>query len=119
MKINIPKPTKADKDLFQSLVPRGPKVTTRLMFGNDAAFVNGNLFFGIYGEDVFVRLGQDDSKELLGHNGSRAFEPMPGRPMTGYIVVPKAWRKKPKELEDWVGRSLRWAAALPAKKPKR
>ena len=119
MKINIPKPTKADKVLFQSLVPKSPKVTAKLMFGNDAAFVNGNLFFGIYGPDLFVRLSQDDAKELLSFDGSRAFEPMPGRPMTGYIVVPRAWRNKPEELQDWVRRSLNWTATLPAKKPKR
>jgi TfoX/Sxy family transcriptional regulator of competence genes len=119
MKINIPRATKEDKDLFASLVPRDSRVTTRLMFGNDAAFVNGNLFFGIYGKDTFVRLRGDQAKELLKEKGARPFEPMPGRPMSGYVVVPASWKVDPKQMRKWVRVALESASTLPSKKPKR
>jgi TfoX/Sxy family transcriptional regulator of competence genes len=115
--IKIPKPTKEDKSFFASLVPKDPRVTTRLVFGNDAAFVNGNMFFGIYGKDTFVRLPEGDGNALLKEKGSGPFEPMAGHPMKGYYTVPRAWRTTP-EASAWVSRSLRFAASLPAKKPK-
>ena len=118
LKISIPKPTKEDKDLFASLVPRQSVVSTRLVFGNDAAFVNGNMFFGIYGKDLFVRLPPDQAKELLGKTGAGAFEPVEGHPMSGYYVLPRAWRNMTPEARRWVDRSLEWASALPPKRKK-
>jgi TfoX/Sxy family transcriptional regulator of competence genes len=119
LKMNIPKPTKEDKQLFASLAPKDSRVSTKLVFGNDAAFVNGNMFFGIYGKEIFVRLPEDKAKELLREKGSGAFEPMPGHPMSGYFIVPRTWRNKPSELRKWVAKSLEWTSTLPAKKSRR
>jgi len=119
MKIRIPKATKEDKDLFTSLVAKDPRVRTRLMFGNDAAFVNGNMFFGIYGKAVLVRLPEDKAKDLLKEKGARPFEPMPGRKMTGYVVVPERWKSEPDQLRKWVSAALEWGLAFPPKKAKR
>ena len=67
------------------------------MFGNDAAFVNGNLFAGLFGKDLFVRLSEMDQAELLGEKGASRFSPMEGRPMSGYIVVPRRVESRPEE----------------------
>ncbi len=45
-----------------------------------------------------------------------AFEPMPGRPMKEYVVVPPTLVNDD-AVEDWVRRSLAYAGQLPAKKP--
>jgi TfoX/Sxy family transcriptional regulator of competence genes len=119
MKIRIPRATKEDKDLFASLVPKDSRVRTRLMFGNDAAFVNGNMFFGIYGKAILVRLPADKAQNLLKEKGARPFEPMPGRRMTGYVVVPEGWKDELPKLRKWVGIALEWGLALPPKKGKR
>jgi TfoX/Sxy family transcriptional regulator of competence genes len=119
VKVSIPRATKEEKDLFTSLVPKDSRVSTRLMFGNDAAFVNGNLFFGIYGKDLFVRLREDEAKELLKEKGSRPFEPMPGRPMRGYVVVPIAWKADLQQIRKWVGVALASTSTISPKKPKR
>lgn len=116
--MNIPKPSKEDKDFFASHVPKDARVSTKLVFGNDAAFVNGNMFFGIYGKDVFVRLPEDKAKELLEEKGSGAFEPMPGHAMTGYYVVPKSWKGRP-QVQKWITTALDWTSTLPPKKPKK
>jgi TfoX/Sxy family transcriptional regulator of competence genes len=113
----MPKPSGDAKAAFQSLVPNDPSVTTRPMFGNLAAFVNGNMFAGLFGEELFVRLPDAEQTELLTHGG-RAFEPMPGRAMKGYVVVPEGWRDQPAATGEWVARSLLWARGLPAKHPK-
>jgi TfoX/Sxy family transcriptional regulator of competence genes len=101
-----------------SLVPKDPKVTVKLMFGNDAAFANGNLFFGVYGPSLFVRLPESEAKELLGKAGAGAFEPVAGHAMTGYYTVPSGWMGKPEQVRPWVSRSLKWTLTLPPKKKK-
>jgi len=90
----MPKPSDQAKGAFTRLVPDGPAVTLRPMFGNLAAFVNGNMFAGLFGEDLFVRLSEDDSAGVR-KQGGRDFEPMPGRAMRGYVTVPGTWRAKP------------------------
>ena len=71
----MPKPTEETKDFFASVVPDHPAVKIRPMFGQLSAFVNGNMFMGIFGEDVLVRLPEEDREEVLGAGG-RVFEPM-------------------------------------------
>ncbi len=85
------------------------------MFGNESAFVNGNMFFGLFGNDLFVRLSEEDSKELL-KNGGTMLEPMKGRPMKEYVLLPKAWHEQPETIKKWALRSLNWAGRLPEKK---
>ncbi len=112
----MPKPDEASKAWFRSLVPEDPAVTVRPMFGNLAAFVNGNMFLALLGSDVAVRLSEEDRAELLAEEGAAPFEPMPGRAMKEYIVLPGDWRAARDRAEAWVERSLGWTAALPAKK---
>lgn len=110
----MPKPSEQAKAAFQKLVPADPAVASRPMFGNLAAFVNGNMFCGLFGEDLFVRVSDADQAKIR-KQGGRAFEPMPGRAMTGYVVVPAGWQKKPDATRAWVITALSWSRALPAK----
>jgi TfoX/Sxy family transcriptional regulator of competence genes len=114
---SIPRPDEESKAFFESVVPDHPAVTLRPMFGNLAAFVNGNLFMGLYGPDVFVRLPEDERAAVNGQGGA-PFSPMPGRPMKEYVVLPEAWRGEPDRVREWAGRSLDWAEELPAKQPR-
>ena len=59
--MSMPKPSAMSKALFESLVPGDPRVTVRPMFGNVAAFVNGNMFMGLFGDELFVRLSEGPS----------------------------------------------------------
>ena len=62
--MQIPKPSQDDKDYFSSLVPAGPDVEIKPMFGNLGAFVHGNMFAGLFGSDVGVRLSDEDRAAL-------------------------------------------------------
>ncbi|HLQ03559.1 MAG TPA: TfoX/Sxy family protein [Nitrososphaerales archaeon] len=117
--MNIPRPGEDSKKFFKSILPDDSRVSVRLVFGNDAAFVNGNMFVGLWGNDLFLRLSDDDRKELLKKEGATNFEPMKGRPMKGYTLIPRTWKTQPQVLRRWVTRSLDWASELPAKKAKR
>ena len=112
----MPRPTQETKDFFASLVPDHPDVSIRPMFGQLSAFVNGNMFMGIFGEDVLVRLPEEDRIEVA-EAGGGPFEPMPGRPMREYVVLPRAWRGDPDRIRGWAGRALDHAEELPPKRP--
>src|SRR3989449_8903716 len=117
--LKIPRPDEGSKEFFKSILPDDPRVTVRLVFGNAAAFVNRTMFVGLWGNDLFLRLSDEDRKELLKNEGATNFEPMKGKPMKGYILIPRTWKTQPQTLRRWVARSLEWASELPAKKSKR
>jgi len=112
--MSIPRPEERTKKFFTSIVPSDPRVKVRPMFGNSAAFVNGNMFMGLFGDDLFLRLSDNDNGELQTLGGS-AFEPMKSRPMKGYSMIPRAWKDDPETVRAWVARSLKWASKLPPK----
>ena len=113
----LPKPTEETKDFFASIVPEHPGVSVRPMFGQLSAFVNGNMFMGLFGPDVFVRLPDRERGEIESQGGA-PFAPMPGRPMKEYVVLPEAWRSEHDRVREWAGKSLEWAKELPPKQPK-
>jgi TfoX/Sxy family transcriptional regulator of competence genes len=113
----MPKPDEATKERFRSIVPDHPSVSVRPMFGNLSAFVNGNMFMGVFGGDLFVRLSEADREAVLAAGGG-PFEPMPGRPMGDYVVVPADWQEDPSGTARWVDRSFEHASGLPPKQPK-
>jgi TfoX/Sxy family transcriptional regulator of competence genes len=110
----MPKPSEQAKAAFSKLVPREPQVTMRPMFGNLSAFVNGNMFAGLFGEDLFVRLSEADSASIR-KQGGRDFEVMPGRAMRGYVTVPSTWRSKPDAAKGWIKDALENTSQMPAK----
>jgi TfoX/Sxy family transcriptional regulator of competence genes len=113
---SMPKPSEQVKAAFSKLVPGEPAVTLKPMFGNLAAFVNGNMFAGLFGEDLFVRLPDEDSAHVR-KVGGRDFEPMPGHAMKGYVTVPNTWRAKPDAAVVWIRRALELTRKMPPKVP--
>lgn len=114
----MPKPDDRAKELFRAVMPQDPRVQTRPMFGNLAGFVNGNMFTGLFGNDVFVRLGEDDRSVLLREQGAHMLEPMAGHLMREYVVLPEAWKTQPERMRQWVQRAMTWTSTLPSKAPK-
>ena len=114
---SLPKPSEHAKAAFTKLVPDEPAVTLKPMFGNLSAFVNGNMFAGLFGEDLFVRL-PDPEIAAVKKQGGRDFEPMAGHAMRGYVIVPSTWRTKPAPASILVKRSLALIRAMPAKPAK-
>jgi TfoX/Sxy family transcriptional regulator of competence genes len=85
------------------------------MFGHKASFVNGHMFAGTFGLDVFVRLDAGDRAALLAIDGAKPFEPMKGRPMTAYVQLPRQWIGNGRRAAPWVAKALASTAALPPK----
>lgn len=112
------RPDEESKALFVSLIPdQDPRVKVRPMFGNLAGFVNGNMFAGLYGQQIFVRLSEEERAQLLLEEGASEFSPMPGRPMKEYVALPEQWRAHPDKLRGWIDQSLAWVGTMPEKVP--
>src|SRR3989442_12529561 len=114
--MKMPKPSEDAKAAFARLVPDEPAVTLKPMFGQLSAFVNGNMFCGIYGEELMVRLPADEI-EALKKQGGRDFEPVAGHKMGGYVVVPWNWRPQPPSR--LIKRALEGARKVRAKTAKK
>jgi TfoX/Sxy family transcriptional regulator of competence genes len=117
MKIAPPEPTAIQR--MTALTPDAPGVETRKLFGQPAVFVNGNLFLGVFGPNVFVRLSEKDRAEAKNSFQAVAFEPMPGRPMKEYVVLPASLLDRRAKALPWVARSLAYASGMPPKVAKR
>jgi TfoX/Sxy family transcriptional regulator of competence genes len=113
--MQMPKPTEADRARFAALVPEAPGVEVKPMFGNLGAFVNGNMFMGLFGSAVGVKLAAEEQQELLAQPGAGPFGPEE-RPMGGYVTLPADWSAG--EVRPWVERSLELVSALPPKAKK-
>jgi TfoX/Sxy family transcriptional regulator of competence genes len=105
---------------FGEAVKPLPGVEVRKMFGYPCAFYNGQMFAGLHQESMILRLSSDDRAGFLALPGATPFEPMAGRPMREYVVVPASVVDDPSELTPWLDRALAYAASLPPKvaKPK-
>jgi TfoX/Sxy family transcriptional regulator of competence genes len=84
---------------FRTLVPEDDRVSVRPMFGAAAAFANGYMFMGLFAEELFVRLDDKDT-ETVAATGGGPLEPMPGKPMRGYITIPY-WRSDEPAVRQW------------------
>ncbi len=114
--MQIPKPTDADKDRFRSIVPDDPRVVVKPMFGNLGAFVQGNMFMGLFGADIGVKLAPADAEALRAIEGAGPFGPSE-RPMGGYVTLPATLVGTPGGAR-WVAAALGHVASLPPKVPK-
>jgi TfoX/Sxy family transcriptional regulator of competence genes len=103
---------------FNALLKGVAGVQVRKMFGFPAAFINGNLFAGLFQDQVFLRLGDAERASLLKEPETRVFEPMPGRPMREYVVVPPTLVNSDQAARQWLEKSRAFVAALPPKKSK-
>ena len=96
-----------------------PDVVVKPMFGNLGAYVNGNMFMGLFGGDLGLKLADADRAELI-ELGGGPFGPEE-RPMGGYTTVPWTWADDAATTEAWVDRAHAHVAGFAPKiaKPKR
>jgi TfoX/Sxy family transcriptional regulator of competence genes len=89
----------------------------REMFGYPAYFINGNMFAGIHGDKLFLRLSDTDIEKIMkSHKEVSLFEPMPKRPMKGYIVIPKYLYLDNVLFKELLNESVKFVSSLPPKK---
>jgi TfoX/Sxy family transcriptional regulator of competence genes len=84
------------------------------MFGSPVFWINRNMFAGVHEDNLFIRLSEKDRGEILKkYPAAKPFEPLKGRIMKEYIVVPESLYADAKSFEEWLKLSHEYAASLP------
>jgi TfoX/Sxy family transcriptional regulator of competence genes len=102
-------------ELFDKIIPDLPGVEKRKMFGYPVTFINGNMFMGIHGNSVILRLPDNKRAEFLKLQSAIQFEPMPGRFMKEYVVIPEWMLDDQLILNHWIEKSFEYTSSLPIK----
>lgn len=119
--MKMPKATDEDKAHFRSLIADAgvelsgsnppPNLEVKPMFGQLGAFVNGNMFAGMYGETIGAKLAPSDLAELSAVDGAGPFIPV--KPMKEWLALPASYSDE--EITAWLSRAYEHVATLPPK----
>ena len=89
-------------------------VTEKKMFGGVAFLLRGNMFCGLIGDELMVRVGPANHARALEAPHARPMD-FTGRPMKGYVFVAAAGIRTAAGLTAWVTQGMDFVATLPAK----
>lgn len=90
----------------------------RKMFGSPVHFVKGNMFVGVHGDGIMLRLKEEDQHKLYAeHDEAAPFTPN-GRRMREYAILPPSVYDDEIELRKWLDISYTYVSSLPKKEKK-
>jgi hypothetical protein len=117
----MPKFEKSSSELagrFAAAMERtaAPDITQRQMFGYPCAWISGNMLTGLFAEQWWVRLSEPDRDALLALPSAHPFEPMPGRTMGRYVVLPADIAASDTDLDAWLAKAIDFTRTLPPKR---
>ena len=88
------------QELLEQVRDEHPEVVAGAMFGMPCAKVAGKAFMGAYGGGVVFKLDPAARERALALAGAEPFDPMGGRPMREWVVVPSAHQATWPELAE-------------------
>jgi hypothetical protein len=93
-----PKTVERFDRLAETFVARG--VTRSQMFGMPVLKAGDKVFAGTFGDAMTFKLGPNDLERARTLTGVESFEPMKGRPMKEWVLVPLAHAKRWSDLAE-------------------
>jgi hypothetical protein len=93
-----PKTAERFDRLAETFVARG--ATRSQMFGMPVLKAGDKVFAGTFGDAMTFKLGPDDLERARALAGVESFEPMKGRPMKEWVLVPLAHAKRWPDLGE-------------------
>ncbi|MCY4108130.1 MAG: hypothetical protein OXG11_03775 [Chloroflexi bacterium] len=119
----MPSMPKPDPDLLQRMegLLAALPARKRLMFGTAAWFADSNaqMFAGVWGDRVNMRVGKNAVTELVDSGGADPIETGPRRPVEGDRPPPPPSVSDDAGLRSWIERGLEFAESLPPKRKRR
>jgi TfoX/Sxy family transcriptional regulator of competence genes len=102
---------------FLKMRLRNIECDSRKMFGCPSYFINNNMFTGVFGKSVFIRLSPEDLSETLKkYPKVKHFEPRKGMVMKEYVSLPESIHQQKKVFTNLLNKSLKYVRSLPPKK---
>ena len=89
-------------------------INEKPIFGGLCLLAHGNMFAGIQGETLMVRVGKAAHDEALAKPHTRIMD-FSGRPMRGYVYVDPPGIASQAQLREWIELSLAFVDTLRAK----
>jgi hypothetical protein len=86
----------------------------REMFGGVGFILHGNMYCGVNGQDLIVRVSPEAYNRALLKQHVRVFD-ITGRPMRGWVVIDAGGVETDDALKAWVEHGSCFAQSLPAK----
>ena len=93
-----PKTVERFDRLAETFVARG--ATRSQMFGMPVLKAGDKVFAGTFGDAMTFKLGPDDLERARALTGVEPFEPMKGRPMKEWVLVPLAHARRWSDLAE-------------------
>src|SRR5659263_288340 len=88
-------------------------VKKKKMFGCPVYFANDNMFAGVFENDIFIRLSEQDRNKINSENDEvMPFEPMKGRVMKEYVVLPDSLYNVPEKFHELLSSSYDHVSSL-------
>lgn len=101
-------------ELVRKNISHWKDITIRKMFGGVCYSVKGNIFSGVYQDDLILRLGLDEAMNALSRDHVKPFD-ITGKPMKGWVMIEKPQFDKKEKLINWLIKAHEFALTLPAK----
>ena len=76
---------------FDELAALAAGAERREIFGYPSCVWHGNMFMGLFGSSIGIKLAEGDRATLSAIEGAEPFGPEE-RPMSGYVAIPASWR---------------------------
>ncbi len=106
------------EEKIDAAVKQWRNVEKKKMFGGVGYLLKGNMCFGIYKDNLIVRIDKEQGEQNLKDRNVQSFG-IRGKPMAGWVMVKETVWKIPANLAKWIDTGKRFAQSLPEKKGKR
>lgn len=93
---------------------RRKNVEEKKMFGGIGFLLNGNMLVGVWKDSLIARVGPEQYQGALRESFVSEFD-VTGRAMTGWVLVASEGVEDDDQLQEWIGRAMKFVRTLPAK----
>ena len=100
---------------LRDLLGSRPNASEKKMFGGSVIMYRGHMLIGVAGSSLMARVGPDQHDEALSEPHVRVMD-FTGTPMRGYVFIDPPGFESDEQLDNWVGKCVRFNMSMPAKK---
>lgn len=88
---------------------------SKKMFGGICHLHRGNMFCGVYRDNLILRLGDDEADSAIKSGAGRPFD-ITGKALKGWMMMPWGDGISGDDVSRWIEKALAFEASLPPKK---